>query len=370
MSFLKLIFKNITRFRTRTLLTVMGITIGIMTIVALSAIAEGLKVSVEKTLAAGGADMHIYEKGAADAFLSTLDESYIEKLKKEDGIKEVDPQLWEVARTPKNPFLFVIGADSRGFFARSLAILEGKLPDAGKSEIAIGKIAVQNEDLKIGSKVTIQRKELTVVGIYESGNIFEDAAVLVPLKDLQKLYKKEEKVTALLIKLKTGMDAKQIGRNIEKRYGDLATITEVAEYAKVDQGMQIIDAAAWAISLLSIIVGGIGVMNTMIMSVFERTREIGVLRAVGWKRRRITAMILLESLVVSFLGAILGIIAGILGASYISSLPGAQAFIDPVFNIVLFERAFMVAIFVGVLGGIFPAIRASRLSPLEALRYE
>lgn len=370
MSFVALIFKNIRRYRVRMVLTIIGIMVGIMTIVALTAIAEGLKATIKKTLSTGGSDLSVFEKGTADAFLSTIKEKEVKKLGKAEGVADADGQLYALARTTENPFFILYGSRPEGFYARSLDFQKGRAPRSGEKEIAVGKIASQNAKLKVGSKLRIQNKDFKVVGVYESGNIFEDGAGLVPLEDLQRLFKREDEITTILVKLEAGANAKKVGRTIEKSFPDLATVTELAEYAKVDQGTETVDVVAWGISLLSIIVGGIGVMNTMIMSVFERTREIGVLRAVGWRRWRIMVMVLSEALIVGLLGALLGIIAGVLAALGIASLPVARSFIEPTFNFVLLERALLVAVFVGLLGGIFPALRASRLSPLEALRYE
>jgi putative ABC transport system permease protein len=108
----------------------------------------------------------------------------------------------------------------------------------------------------------------------------------------------------------------------------------------------------------------------MIMSVFERTREIGVLRAVGWKRWRIILMIISEALAVTILATVAGIVIGVVVALGISALPVMRSLVEPAFNSVLFQRAIIVGIFVGILGGVFPAVKAARLSPLEALRYE
>ena len=124
------------------------------------------------------------------------------------------------------------------------------------------------------------------------------------------------------------------------------------------------------ISFLAIFVGGVGVLNTMLMAVLERTHEIGVLRALGWRRWAILSLIMKESFLLGVLGGIVGI--GIaFGLVYlITSIPMIGNAFSPVFNVEVFIRAMVVALILGMVGGIYPAYRATRLQPVEALRYE
>ncbi len=113
-------------------------------------------------------------------------------------------------------------------------------------------------------------------------------------------------------------------------------------------------------------VGGLGIINTMLMSVFERTREIGVLKAVGWSNKRILGMIVGESLVITIVSAIIGSLIGF----FACTLLGPQMGIEPLFTPKIFIQAFGIAIVVGIIGGLYPAIKAVKLPPTEALRYE
>ncbi|MFN3309694.1 MAG: ABC transporter permease, partial [Anaerolineales bacterium] len=125
-----------------------------------------------------------------------------------------------------------------------------------------------------------------------------------------------------------------------------------------------------AISFLAIFVGGIGVLNTMLMAVFERTREIGVLRALGWRRRRVLGMILKEALVLGLLGGCAGIVVAFILAFGLNQSPLVGGLLTTVWEWDIFARALGVAITLGILGGIYPSYRATRLQPVEALRYE
>lgn len=235
--------------------------------------------------------------------------------------------------------------------------------------ITIG-IATQNLKKKVGDSITLQGKSFKITGIYETGVVWFDGGAMAPLQTVQKLTKKEDKVMGFQVKLKRGADIEEVGKEIESKYPELAVIKSADEYSKVDQGLRIVDAAAWLISFLAILVGGIGVMNTMIMSVYERTREIGILRAVGWKKRRILAMILGESFLLSIVASIGGSILGVLAVTLILRFPVARGLIEPAYSVGLFITALAIALGVGLVGGLYPAFRAVRILPMEALRYE
>ena len=133
--------------------------------------------------------------------------------------------------------------------------------------------------------------------------------------------------------------------------------------------IDMINAASWGISLLAIVIGGIGIINTMLMSVFERTREIGVLKAVGWSDIRILLMIVGESIVITVVAAIVGSVFGVLGVEIMTNIDLLKG-LNPIFTAGTFIKAFLIALIVGVIGGIYPAVKAIKLPPTEALRYE
>ena len=124
------------------------------------------------------------------------------------------------------------------------------------------------------------------------------------------------------------------------------------------------------ISFIAVFIGGLGMLNTMLMSVLERTREIGVLRALGWRQRRVLWLILQESLVLGLIGGLAGILFGLGLGGLIALVPGTFGAIELVYGPTLFARALVVALTAGAAGGLYPAWRATRMRPVEALRYE
>ncbi len=371
MKFVSFIFKNPFRNKMRSLLAITGIAIGIATIVALGIITDGLKASTEETLKAGGADFTIVESNVSDMFLSKIDESYVEKVKNIEGVNESVGVLTAVQPLDDDPYFVLIGIEPSKIKLSQIKIISGKtFRDTDADEVILGKVAAEKHNKSIGDTITIKNRRYKIIGIFESGNLQQDGGAFISLKKLQEIEDKPNKVTMIYVKLDKKAKIDEVTERVEKKYGDdLTTIASLEDLQSVDQGLNTIDTASWAISLLAIIIGAIGVINTMIMSVFERTREIGVLKAVGWRDRRILTMILGESIVLTLIAAIVGSFFGVVAIQVLIAL-GMGNFINPVYNPEIFLRAFMVAFTVGILGGLYPAYRASKLAPTEALRYE
>ncbi|MDI6644739.1 MAG: ABC transporter permease [Methanobacteriaceae archaeon] len=371
MSFLGLIIKNPFRNKTRTALAVMGIAIGIATIVALGIITDGLKTSTEETLKAGGSDFTIVESNVSDMFFSKIDEEYVDKINKVNGVNDSVGVLIAVQKVGDNPYFVLVGIDPNKLSLSGMKITQGK-PFSGEDskEIIIGKVASEKLNKTIGDIITLKNEDYKITGIFQTGDLQQDGGAFISINNLQEIEDKEGKVTMIYVKIDKDANVDQVTQTIEDEYGsDITTIASLEDLQSVDQGLNTIDTASWAISLLAIVIGGIGVINTMIMSVYERTREIGVLKAVGWKNRRILTMILGESLVLTMVAGLVGAIMGIVAIQVLLAL-GMSGFIQPIYTLPVFLRAFGVALIVGLIGGFYPAYRASQLPPTEALRYE
>jgi putative ABC transport system permease protein len=148
---------------------------------------------------------------------------------------------------------------------------------------------------------------------------------------------------------------------------DVSLTSEIAESMS---DFQVMEQLMTQVSVLALLVGGLGMLNTMLMSVLERTREIGVLRALGWRKRRVLAMILRESLVLGAVGGVCGIIMGLALGRLIGLAEGMWGSMEMAYTPLIFAQAAVVALIAGVAGGLYPAWRATRMPPVEALRYE
>ncbi len=368
MSFFGLVLKNPFRNRTRMVLSVIGIAIGIATIVALGMVTEGLKVSLEEQLKAGGADFVVMKNTSSGSASQTIKQNRVDEIAKMNGIKQAAGILTS-SRQVGSTQLGLVGLNQKDLNMAGAKITQGNPYSDNKNEIILGKLASEKLKKKVGDTITLNNTKYTITGIFETGNKEIDTSAILPLAKLQEMDENEGKVHFIYVKINNGADLNAAAKEVEKAYpGELTTIASLEDFQRANGGLNMVETASMAISLLAIVIGGIGIINTMIMSVFERTREIGVLKAVGWKGRRILGMILGESIVLTFLAGIVGIILGIVGIEAIVRFTDTAMVLT--FTPSLALKALGIAVIVGIIGGIYPAYRASKLPPTEALRYE
>jgi len=379
MNYWGLIIKNPFRNKTRSALAIVGIAIGIATIVALGLVTSGLEASTETTLKAGASEITVSQTGSSNFDTSgSIDEnriSDIEKLKgvnQTAGILRASADVSDGSNMAPGGGFFVNGIDPSQLSLMGIESINGSKFENGSYELILGKTAAENLNKSVGDTITIFGKEFTISGIFESGNIIQDGGAFVSLNVLQNITSNENKITYIAVKVDNNANVTRVSEEIADAYpNELSTTTAADQAGKINDAMGYIDTATWAISLLAIIIGGVGVVNTMIMSVYERTREIGVLKAVGWRSRRILGMILGEAIVLTLVAGIAGTIVGVVGVNVLLAFSSSfGSVIEPVYSTELFVRAFGIAFLVGIIGGIYPAYRASKLAPTEALRYE
>jgi ABC-type antimicrobial peptide transport system permease subunit len=362
-----LAIRNVFRQRTRTLLTTLAIGVGVGLVVALGGIAEGFVEQLGSMGSASG-ELTITETKASDMSLSAIDDKVGRFAASLPGVDQVSGMLFGIAAVPGTPYFFTMGLDATSYAIRHYAITEGerlRLP----RDIILGKIAAKNMKKKVGDTLAISGSTYRIVGIYETGTSFEDAGGVLDLPEAQRLFKRPNQVSFFYIKLKDLSQADAVKQQIENRFPQVS-VSKSTEFADKTNDMQTFRGMANALSFLSILIGGVGIMNAMLMSVYERTREIGTLRALGWRRRRVVGMIAREALVLSFLSGIVGILCGVGLGALIGLEQSMGSYLKAAYPPTLFLQAMLVALVLGSIGAMYPAWRAANLSPIEALRYE
>ncbi|GMR19236.1 MAG: ABC transporter permease [Patescibacteria group bacterium] len=368
MSLLFLIIKNLFRQRVRSLLTALGIGLGIAVIVALFTLTASMVSDFSASLESGESDILVAQKNVADLALSSIDEKYVEQIEGLEGVEKARGVLLAFPRFEKAAF-FVLYGENPEDSGREYRIVEGRLIKA-EGEIMVGKIAAENFDLALGDKMRFgSSTELGVVGVYEKGIALDDGAGVTTLADAQGIMELKGKVSLIGVKLDFGADADATAEKIEQMIPSVLA-TRSDKFLETQSDFESLDAFNLVFSVVAIIFGAVVVLNTMVMSIFERIREIGVLRAVGWTRTRVLAMILGESAILGILGFLIGSFLGVVAVFVLTSLPAVRGFISFSLDPAVFLSAFEIGFATGVLGGIFPALKALKITPLEALGYE
>lgn len=363
-----MILKNLWRRKTRTLLTVLGIAIGVAAVVSLGAIGAGIVESYGSILSNPTTDITVSQKDAIDISFSALDEDLLPRIQAVPGVEVVDPVVVGFVQSENLPFFIVFGYETDSLAIRRYNVVEGK-PITGQREILLGMKAAEDLKLGVGGTVRLYGVPYQIVGIYETGQALEEGGGVVSLAEAQEIASKPRQVNAFQIKTRRPDEADAVIERLQTLFPDLS-ISKGSGNSAAQEWVGMIQAMAWGIAAIAIIVGGLGMMNTMVMSVFERTREIGVLRALGWRRGRVMRLILSEAVVLSILGGLLGVLLGVALVQAATSMPGYGALMTGRYSTGLFAQGMLTAILLGTVGGIYPAWWASKLTPIEALRYE
>ena len=366
-----MIFKNLFRRKGRTMLTLVGIAIGVTAIIALGAVAQGLKAGFAALTRGSQADLVLSQGESLSALVSSVDETVADQVRALPGVADVDGMLYTNALIDERNYLLVFGYAPEGFAIDHFRIVAGQtLAEArgvrGKPLI-MGRQAAQSMRIQVGDTLRITGSAFRVVGIYETGSGLEDGAVVVPLREAQTLALQPHRVSMLYVKVDDPGQADDLRARIERRFRDLAVATS-AGFADQEQLLDLLDGMAMAVAGLAVVIGGITMTNTLLMSVLERTREIGVLRSLGWRRRQVVGLIMGEALVLALLGGLAGSGMGVLALVAVSRSRSLLGVFGSQLTPALFGRALATVLSLGLVGGAYPAWWASRLLPVDALQ--
>ncbi len=393
MKFRDLIIKNIFRNKTRSVLAILVIAIGAAAILGLGSVTDNLAASTQQALTAGAADFSVVNttgqqsaqqsgggggENVRFAAQTTIDQSVVSQIQQISGVGNAVGVLRAITSLSNtsssstgsgNGMINVIGIDPNYISMEDISLTNGTVY-SGNNQVIIGSTLAQSLGEGVGGNISLYNQTFTISGIYQTGDFMSDRGVALPLTVLQNLTNNTGQVSLILVKASNGTSATNLEQTVQQHSpSGLNTSSSLSGMTRMNNGIQTIESASWAVTLLALLIGGAMVVATMMKSVSDRTREIGVLKAVGWNKRRILTLIIGESMILAVIATILGLIIGV-GA--VESLAGAHILngVQLSFSANLLLRAVGVALFLGIVGGIYPAYRASRLAPTEALRYE
>jgi putative ABC transport system permease protein len=367
------VWKNLQRRRLRTLLTLGGIGMAVGAFVSLVGFSSSFEQQWLQIYSSSGTDIAVIH----GTFLNTsLDQSATVKVKAVPVVAAASPVIFNEMDLTADVNALVYGEEADAFQLDALQIVSGRRYRDGEAEVMLGDLLAEDLKKKAGDSLAIQGSPFTVVGIYHASSGLEADAVMMPLDQLQLLSSVQGKVSTIDVRLRPAPSGeswddymKQAEAQIQAAVPGLRAVP-AAERASNNQFVKLAQASAWGTSTLALLIGILGIANTMMMSVFERTSEIGTLRAMGWRRGKILALIQIEAATLGIGGGLVGVLIGWAVLTVLAHLPQTATFVSAAIHWGLIAEAMVIALVAGLLAGALPAWRAGRLSPVDALYHE
>lgn len=375
MDYLAFMLRGVWAKKARSIGLALAIAFAVLIVVTLQVSSSSLEQSAASVISVGKANITVVQKGVSDVLSSTIDEGELARIRRVPGVASAVGVLVGTERlSAATPLFIEIGISPKDQAAFGVTVVAGHPYAAtATNQVMLGWRTAANLGLHVGSRFYAQQTWNTVTGIYSTGNAFGDSGAMFPLPSVQGYNRLPGVVTLVFVKVTGAGSAKMIAgvvHRIEYAMPELTTITTAAQFGRADQSLVYLQAAVTASSVLAIAIGAVIVGNTMLLSLFERTREFGLLRAVGWTRRRLIALLLGENLVLALIGAAVGVGLSFVVIALLERIPSLAGVLHANFTADAFTRGLTTAVGMTVLGSLYPSIRAARLVPLKALSYE
>lgn len=372
MPFFELISLNVLTRKVRSILTGLAVAISIMTVVAMGVLTQSLRRTAISILQTGSADFTVAQAGVSDVLYSAVDEQQLSRIAANPDVESAVGVLVSPTQLDSDhPFFLRLGIQPEHLAPFGVTVVDGRPYTAtADHEIMLGYRAARDLHKQVGDEFAIGEDSYTVVGIFSTGQVFGDSASMLPLVTLQAQERQPGNVTLAFVRTRQGADIEAVRTSIERDMPELATVRTESDFGRIDRNLELISAANVGITILALAVGAIGVMNTTLMSVFERTRELGVLRAIGWSRMRLLAMVWSEAFLIALFGAGVGAGLGFVAVEGLKQAPDLIGVFEPHYTADVFGRALGIAVGMALTGAVYPAIRAALLLPLDAIRHE
>ncbi|UCD02954.1 MAG: ABC transporter permease [Candidatus Aenigmatarchaeota archaeon] len=364
----EMIFREFERHKLRTALTALGVTIGIFLVTSISSFSEGIMYYVNEQIAITAGLIIVIEDDIPQYAMqqSEIDQDLVEEVRALVGVEDAIPIMFAtidgISITGTNP------EDENIIRGVSIELADGSDFEVDKDELVLGYDYAQRNDHSVGDIIEIDDVDFEVVGILEeSGDDGIDGGVNTGLLRLQRLTDKEDIVSMIMVKPASAADADIIEQAINDEFDELNAASDQSIMSSVNEMLSQLNMLTFALGSIAALISGIVIMNVMIISVRERRREIGTMKAIGATNRHILLTVLLEAVTISVSGAVVGVILGFGGATAVNSiLPQSIALVTPR----LIVQGILFAAFIGAVSGFIPARQAAKLDPIEAIRYE
>ena len=387
------LLRQLSRRKLRTTLTILGITIGIWALVVFSSMANKIN-----SLVAGGSEYFAGKILVTDASnlavgagFTPMRADVTDQIRELDGVVAAAGEIQLIFDPEANAFggaqtiVGLVAGSDEGHETFELRAAQGRLltaDDEGSLVIELGSDMSRQLAAGVGDTIEMRGETFEVVGILEPTLTAPDTSVFVPLSAAQLLFHKtlpaavqdaipaDQLISQVVVYPDAGVDSAALATLIKERVENVRTLTGEEFDEQVGSATAIFNAIIIGVAVISLVVGGLSVINTMAMSVAERTREIGIKRAIGGSRRRIIRELVTEAAVIGFIGGVIGLVLGAIVVVFANEAGRSSGTIlfDLTPGTAIFAVAFSTIL--GMVAGVIPAWSAARLDPVEALRYE
>jgi putative ABC transport system permease protein len=369
---LALVAKNLWSKKARSVGIACAIGIAVMTVVTLTVVSSGLEASAAAVLTLGHADFTVAQNGVSEILYSNLDEAQLREIRTTPGVRNAVGVLLETEHiNADNPLFIEIGIPPDQLPQFGVTVVAGQpfAADA-KHEMMLGWRAAQDFGLHVGDRFDANGTWNTIVGLYSTGISYGDLGGMFPLTALQTYNRVPGAVTLIFVNVYPGTSVSKVEKDITTNHPEMTTIQTASQFGRADRNLVFLQAAATGSTILAVLIGAVIVGNTMLLSLFERTREFGLLRAIGWSRTRVVALVVGEGVLLAVLGAALGVALSFVATVVLQALPQLHGVLQANYTTDAFWKALYTALAMSILGALYPALRAANLAPLKALSRE
>lgn len=350
---------NLLRRSARSALSALGIALGVTTVVALLALTNGLNRSAGGLAHLGRADFGVFQGGLSDLTASVLPNSAVDRIRALPGVAAAAPVEIISGALAREPSTLVFGAESSSFLSKRLVLLAGH--GLAEGEALAGNGAAAALHLHVGETLSIDGVPVPLVGIYSSGIPLEDGGVVIPLPLARRLTGRAETVSMVAVSIAPGYREATVRKEVERALPGTVAFGAPGELGRVDTNSRTLQEAALIVAVLALALGAVVVLNTVALAVLERRRELAILSALGWTRLQICSLLARESLVLSLVGAAVGLGLGVAAAEAATRGLGIAVFVAPQIGAGVLLEGLAVGLALGVLGALFAAWQVLRL---------
>jgi putative ABC transport system permease protein len=370
---LTIAWKNLRRRPARSLLTITGLAVAVATVVSLVGVAESFESSFLALYTRRGGDLVVQRRGGTVQLSKGIPLTLGDRIRQLPNAGQVIGGLMDmVAFEDRDLFMVIVnGWELDCPVLDRVQVTAGRRLQAGdKNCIMLGRILAANLGKNVGDVVDVYSQPFRVVGVFESFSVYENGAVFMLLDDLQRQMDRPGQVTGFIVQANPPGDraaTAELARQIEALDPQVAAIP-CAEFVSSLNQMRVTRAMSWIIATIASVIGALGVLNTMAMSVCERRSEIGSLRAMGWRTSRVIQLILSESLLLAAAGAAIGVVIGLAGLVVLSHWHVTSGIVQGDVSYRAIGEGLLMAAVMAIVGAAYPAFRIARVPPVESLR--